>query len=129
MKRFLILIAVLVFVGLVLGAGYYFRYQGTGPEEPLDGDDGGIGGILPPIGENLTTSTPAAAVEEKKSSDEAVAFYVLDSRTQLLVAPAGRILRNLPAKTETLSSAPLSDACGAAFSYNGSRGVGWVGAP
>ena len=132
MKRFLILVAVLIFVGLVLGAGYYFRYQGTGPEEPPDGEsgeDGEIGGILPPIGGNLSTSTPAAAGEEKRSSDEAVAFYALDSRTQLLVAPDGRILKNLPAKTETLSSAPISDVGGAAFSYNGSRVVVWFGSP
>src|SRR3989338_10356978 len=132
MKRFLILVAVLIFVGLVLGAGYYFRYQGTGPEEPPDGEsgeDGGIGGILPPIGENLSTSTPAAAGEEERSSDEAAAFYALDSRTPLLVAPDGRILKNLPAKTETLSSVPISDVGGAAFSYNGSRVGGWVGLP
>src|SRR3989344_1593856 len=124
MKRFLILVAVVICVGLVPGAGYYFRYQGTGPEEPPDGE---IGGTLPPIGENLSTSTPAAAGEEKRSSDEAVAFYALDSRTQLLVAPDGRILKNLPAKTEPLSSAPISDVGGAAFSYNGSRVVVWFG--
>ncbi len=135
MKRFLVTIGILALLGLVVAAGYYFRYRGA---ESGRGGTGGENSVSLPLPNLLTSSDPGlpagnASGKGNKfglaSLEPAAAFYLDAQGGLLLVQPTGEVVRANGKEKTILSGAPIGDLIRAAFSPDGKKVLASFGNP
>lgn len=129
MKRLLYIIGVIAGIALIIGGGYYLRYQTT--SEIPGGDISGEGGLSQnlPVNNNrpaATTTPVTAGIPQIQSfgavSPDPVAAYFIDPKDNILILKAdGQIVRMTSAQTEILSPSKIEGVFHASFSSSGRR--------
>ncbi len=134
MKRFLVTLSILVLLGLVVAAGYYFRYRGQENGQAGTGNGNSVGLPLPNLLTSSDPSLPAGNAGKNSkfglaSLEPAAAFYLDVQGGLLLIRPTGEIVRVSGRDKTILSGAPIGDLVRASFSPDGKKVLASFGSP
>lgn len=127
MKRLLYIIGIIAGIALIIGGGYYLRYQ-TAPKVAEIDPLGGMAGQNLPINNNrpgvaATTSVGIPQIQAfgAISPDPVAAYHIDPQESALLLKTDGQVVRMTKSQTEVLSAAKIEGIVRASFSSNGHR--------